>query len=71
MLAVGDDIVINEEYEILEGQNFIHRLHLRHHLLNKIDGFGPVLGPVELGNSAEIAVNWAPPSGLDKVHRTI
>ncbi len=61
MFSVGDDIVINEEYEILEGQNFIHRLYLRHHLLNKIDGFGPVFGPVELGNRAKIAVDWDTP----------
>ena len=71
MFSVGDDIVINKKYEILEGQNLVHRLYLRHHLLNKIDGFGPVLGPVELGNSAEIAVDWTPPSGLYEVHRTI
>ena len=71
MFSVGDDIIINEEYEILEGQNLVHRLYFCHHFLNEIDGFGPVLGPVELGNSAEITVDWAPSSGLDEVHRAI
>jgi hypothetical protein len=40
-------------------------------LLNEIDGLGPVLGPVELGNSTKIAVNWTPPSGLNEIHWAI